>query len=382
MTTQAKQFAWRAVLGCSLLASTLPGQNRIVVVSPGRIEISGSVFGEVFQIGRVSVLGTPNENVKFKIDRVVLGNNEPTNLIIVRPTSGTTPAFVRVGPNPNVTRHMRPNNFAVNVYFTTVDQSPPSTGAATVVLSVSGRAAPSIATIVNTASFLPGVSPGGLVSILGSKLGPPVLASEYDIEGLYPTTFGFTTVTFNGTPAPLLHVSPGRIDAVAPYTVAGQRTAQVVVSRYGVSTAPFEAPVSDRSLAIFTVTPNGKGQGDIQNYERGIYSPNSAENPASPGQMIVFYATGAGAYDETVPAAAISLDFNLFASPTRLRPVSLTIGGLPATIYYAGPAPYQSIAKLQVNAFVPEGAAPGPQPVVLSMGGADNAQQQVTVAIR
>ena len=48
-------------------------------------------------------------------------------------------------------------------------------------------------------------------------------------------------------------------------------------------------------------------------------------------------------------------------------PVSLTIGGRPATIQYAGGAPYQVMGMFQVNAKVPDGIGSGPQPVVVTV---------------
>ena len=72
----------------------------------------------------------------------------------------------------------------------------------------------------------------------------------------------------------------------------------------------------------------------------------------------------------------------LIARPFTARPVTLTIGGRPATILYSDAVPYQTIGMLQVNAIVPEGTGPGPQPVVLTIGQSGNAQEQVTIAIR
>ena len=361
-----------AVFGLSFTIRIAVGQNRIAVGSPGRFDIAGGVFGEVFATGRFTITGSPNPNVKFKVDRVVSGFNVPVNFLIVTPSSGTTPATIRVGPNPNVTRNMCPGGYLANVFFTTVDQTPPVTVGAIVGLTLRAPPPPTIGVVVNTASLQPSVSPSAMVSIYGDSLGPPVLSAEYNGEGLYPTTFGNTTVTFNGVAAPLLHMSPSRIDAVAPYAIAGQKTAQVAVSRYGQTSPAFEIPVADTSPAIFA------GPGDILNYQFPNYSPNSADNPAAPGSVIVLFATGAGVFDDTVPETSISL----IACPFQARPVSLTIGGLPATIYYAGAAPYQTIGKLQVNVIVPQGVASGPQPVVLTIGQANNEQQQVTVAIK
>lgn len=65
-----------------------------------------------------------------------------------------------------------------------------------------------------------------------------------------------------------------------------------------------------------------------------------------------------------------------------VAPVSLTIGGQPAKIQYAGAAPYLVSGMLQINAVVPDGIGSGLVPVVLTIGQNSNAQQNVTVAVQ
>jgi uncharacterized protein (TIGR03437 family) len=154
--------------------------------------------------------------------------------------------------------------------------------------------------------------------------------------------------------------------------------AGVVVSRYGENSPAFAVAVTETSPGIFTTTQTGTGQGAILNYEFPNYTPNSPENPAPPGSVITLFATGAGRWEEEIEEASISVA----ARPFVARPVSLNIAGEPATILYAGAAPYQSMGMLQVNAIVPRGAPSGQQPVVLTIGGTDNAQQKVTIVIR
>jgi uncharacterized protein (TIGR03437 family) len=61
----------------------------------------------------------------------------------------------------------------------------------------------------------------------------------------------------------------------------------------------------------------------------------------------------------------------------------LTIGGEPAKISYAGTAgTYNTWSVLQVNATVPDALAPGPQPLVLTIGASDNSQQQATIWVQ
>jgi uncharacterized protein (TIGR03437 family) len=183
-------------------------------------------------------------------------------------------------------------------------------------------------------------------------------------------------VTFNGIAAPILYVTPELINVLVPYTLAGQKAAEVVVSHAQQRSAAFSVPVADTSLGIFTGAEGGISEG-ILNHPG--YTPNSDQNPVAagvPGSAIVLFATGFGVWD--LPVDAISVT----AVAYRAKTVSLTIGGLPAPILYAGVAPFRSNGMLQVNALVPAGVAPGRQPVVLTIGQNDNARQNVTIAVK
>jgi uncharacterized protein (TIGR03437 family) len=63
-------------------------------------------------------------------------------------------------------------------------------------------------------------------------------------------------------------------------------------------------------------------------------------------------------------------------------PISLTIGGVAATVAYAAGAPGEVNAVLQVNAVVPESVAPGSTvPVVLTVGSFSSAAA-ATIAVK
>src|SRR2546426_10136340 len=105
---------------------------------------------------------------------------------------------------------------------------------------------------------------------------------------------------------------------------AGQQNVQVVVSHYGQDSPPFSVSVADTSPGIFKT-----GKNAILNYQFPNYSPNSAGNPAAPGSVIVVFATGAGVWGDTGQEGSIG---GLLARPFTAKPVSLGIGGQPATI--------------------------------------------------
>lgn len=377
MTTNMARLV-RTFLPLPFGVGTLVGQANILA-NPRTGEVAGGVLNEVYSVTSftVNILGDPERRVRFRSDAIPTLGGLP-NFLVASPAVGTTPTRVVVGPNPNVTRTLLPGRYLATLTFTTLDQAQPDSATVAVILTVRPPPQPAVGKVVNSASLQTGIAPGSLVSIFGENLGPPVLTAAYDAGGQYPATWGNTMVTFGGEAASLLFVSPGRIDAVAPRSIVGQRATSVEVSRYSQTSPALSVPVSDAAPAIFTSTPDGRGQGDILNFTFPNYTQNSTENPAAPGSAVTLFATGAGAWDEMTDMAGISL----IANPFRARPLSLTIGGKPAALLYAGAAPYQSIGKLQINAIVPEDAPSGAQPIVLSIGGANNAAQQVTIAVR
>jgi len=376
-----------ALLLTRCLAQVGPPLQCVDSLVPQSITICGSSYGEATRVGGFTVVGPAGESgVKFKFDRMEHlsgGAGRYSNYLLVTPSSRTTPGFVQIGPNPNVIRTMRPDRYSAILYFTTVDESPPRTfgGGRFVVLNLTGPPPQKIDAVVNSASLSGSISPGTLISISGSNLGPPAFSSMYDSVGSYPVEWGNTTVFFNGVAARLLYVSPSRIDAVVPYALAGQATADVVVAYFWVgpgssqTSPPFSISLANTAPAIFTASPNGSGQGSFIHYPSNSY--NSADNPAPPGSGITLFATGEGMWDDSVQAGTITQTARNFVT----KPVSLTVGGQPARIQYAGAAPYQ-VGKLQINALLPEGIASGQQPVVLKIGDADNARQGVTISIR
>ncbi len=68
---------------------------------------------------------------------------------------------------------------------------------------------------------------------------------------------------------------------------------------------------------------------------------------------------------------------------TRLQyPVTVTIGGVPAGVLYAGAAPTETSGLQQINVLVPASVQPGPNtPIVLTVDNV-NTQPGITVAIQ
>jgi len=90
----------------------------------------------------------------------------------------------------------------------------------------------------------------------------------------------------------------------------------------------------------------------------------------------VFYANGAG---QTNPPGIDGLLVTSGLS-APLLPVSVTVGGEPARVLYAGAAPGLVSGVLQVNVQLPA-LASGPAPVILQIGSAVS-QPGVVISLR
>jgi uncharacterized protein (TIGR03437 family) len=227
---------------------------------------------------------------------------------------------------------------------------------------------------LNGASLEPGpLAPGEVFTLLGSAIGPGVTALPAGTPS--STVLSDITVAFDGASAPLLFAAPGQINAVVPFGVAGKTTARLQVARQGRAIAQLDVPVAEASPAIFTLDGSGVGPGAILNQDAAINSPL---NPAARGAIVTLFATGAGEMD--LPG----IDGEL-AAPPFARPklsISILIGGLPASIVYAGAAPGQIAGVLQVNCVVPADAPTGEAVPILLRAGDFEGPAGVTLAVR
>ena len=155
-------------------------------------------------------------------------------------------------------------------------------------------------------------------------------------------------------------------------------TTQVQVEYQGVLSNAMSVPVQAAHPGLFTVDASGLGGGAILNQD---YSLNGGLNAAARGTVVMIYSTGGGV---TNPP---SVDATITPAPPPLyllktSPVSVTIGGIAATVSYSGAAPSQIAGLTQINAQVPAGVTPGTKvPVVVTIG-TWQSQPGVTMAVQ
>ncbi len=225
------------------------------------------------------------------------------------------------------------------------------------------------------ASLVGPVSPGEIISLYGSGIGPErEMSVRLDSEGRIATDLGGIRVLFDGVPAPLLFVSRNQVNAIVPYAVAKIDTSIVQFERDGVRGDSIQVPVVNAVPRIFTANSAGTGQAAALNQDG---SANSEGNPAQPGSVVVLYGTGGGL--ERVLSADGDLASD--ASRTVLLEVAASVDGRPAEVLYAGAAPGFA-GMLQVNIRLPADVSGGNSiPVSISAGKASS-QASVTIAIQ
>jgi uncharacterized protein (TIGR03437 family) len=228
---------------------------------------------------------------------------------------------------------------------------------------------------VNGASFAPAapLAPGSIISVFGANLASsPDRASSLPL----PKTLAGASLQVGGLDVPLFYSSGGQINAQLPFELALNTRPQLIVKGASFVTVPETITVATARPGVFTATQDGKGQGVIMDTADRLVD---AANPAKAGDIVVVYCAGLGATNPAVRAGE--------AAPTPpsplarvVTPVSVTIGGQPAAVQYAGLTP-GSVGLYQVNVQIPSGVTPGSSvPLVISQDGVPS--NTVTLALR
>jgi uncharacterized protein (TIGR03437 family) len=276
-----------------------------------------------------------------------------------------------------------------------------------------------IRSVLNAASFKQGlVAPGAIMTVYGWGFG------NEDGFGLFPsTTFRQLSVTFNGQPAPLVHVvaSKKQINVVAPNEIPRlpfnqdpfNRLVEVRIQNGAGVSAKFDVRRTDASLGLFTLSPPVQTSYRVvaaRFSNRGwlVIPPSWAEKynipgdcrargeaplalcgePARPGDAVDLYLTGLGVATADGTATGTRLPTGSVA-PANGQPLYRTVGTAGvliggdnpvwANVLFSGMAP--GFAGLyQVTFIMPENVPQGDWvPIEVRFGGSSD---WATIAIR
>jgi len=226
--------------------------------------------------------------------------------------------------------------------------------------------------VVNGASRRPGpVSPGSLITILGTNLADSAAASAAPL----PRSLGGVCVTANEVAIPLISTSPTQINAQLPLELGtGRVTLTVRSTRLGQVSAGVQIPVSATSPGVFSADVNGQPRAPLHVGDFTLVTP---DYPAERDEQLILYATGLGAVSPVVPAGQGASADPL--SPTT-QPVEVTIGGQAFPVMWSGMAP-GFVGVYQVIVYVPGARVQGDDlPVVITAGGMSSAVDNAPLA--
>jgi len=222
---------------------------------------------------------------------------------------------------------------------------------------------PQVVSVSNAASGVSGsISPGEVLALSGIAIGPRPAVSSASLSSAVNDTasLGGTSVTVNGTPAPILYTQADQTNIIVPWGITGTTANIVVTSGTNPPLPALRVPLVPTAPGLFT-----SGGTVLAFNQDGTL--NSASNAAAAGSVVVLYATGLG---QTSPPQLDGVRESALVLAETVNPVNVTIGGMPAQVIYSGSAPGQIAGVMQVEAVVPAGAGTGPVSVLLTASGA------------
>lgn len=190
-------------------------------------------------------------------------------------------------------------------------------------------------------------SPGSLFSIFGNFMASGTLTATPPL----PLSLNGTVVTFNGTPCPLLYISPTQINAQVP-AEAALGLATVAVSYNGTSSsATMQVLPASPGFFSNSVGPlPGIGFVPLAIAQHADYSPVTAANPARAGEIVIFYGTGIGPVSPAVASGQPAPDTPNLAVTTGTY--SATVNGIDAPVSFLGLTP-GLVGVMQLNLQIP-----------------------------
>ncbi|HTP86248.1 MAG TPA: protease pro-enzyme activation domain-containing protein [Bryobacteraceae bacterium] len=229
------------------------------------------------------------------------------------------------------------------------------------------QAALSVREFNNAASGETVFAPGQLVGVYGTGMGIltqqavvtplPEYLGGVEVQILYGP--GFSRVA----DVPLMYVSPNQVNIQIPYGIPAGPAQLAVGTPY------------DNKAYSFTVSTAAPG---IFLYSTGGASTPIGSTSARVGDTIAIYITGQGLVSPPVDDGATPSSDTV---PVPQQAVSITVGGIPvATPFAYLGIPVWSVGVTQINFKIPSGVAPGPQPIVVTVGGTSSLPANITIA--
>jgi uncharacterized protein (TIGR03437 family) len=352
-----------------LIPVTLTVVHQTLAIFPASLNFSAPVSGTSTPPQSIALKSIFPQESSF-ITSVVTGNS----WLSVSPLYGTTPATLTVNVNPT--------SLVVGTYYGSISTINTQVCCSPIVVPVTLTIQPpTITAIVNAASFLnQAISPGEVVSIFGTAIGPPsALQLQLDSAGKVSTSLGNVQVLFSGQLSPLTYVSATQVNCIVPYEIVGISNPSVQVNYSGQASNAIALLSAPTSPGVFAT--NGAGQAAILNQDGSVNGPS---HPEAPGNIVSIFMTGEGQTSPPGVTGSVTCQSGcntLQQIPVPQQAVTAMVGNQPATVTFYGEAPGLVAGVLQVNLIIPANTPPGATPLEISVGGTKS-QTGVTLSVR
>jgi len=345
------------------------GNTRIRLLTPTGSPCAYSVSPTTLHVPASG--GTSTINIQTAAPCTWVVSGLPGWIAVSGPPLGAGPAPVPLAFSPNNSGALL--NAIVLVAGVSVTVTQPATTTAPL---------PPIASVVNAASYIGGtVSPGEMVTIFGTAIGPATAAypTVDPATGKLATTIGGVQVLFNGIPAPMIYASSTQVSAVVPYEMASVANPLVWINFAGQTSNAYQLTSAGAAPGLFTQNSQGSGPGAILNQDNSVNAP---ANAAAKGSIVQVFLTGEG---QTTPQGVTGAITTVTlpppqVTPAPVQPVAVTINGQTALYTYAGEAPGMA-GLMQLNVQIPANAPSGNLSIAVSIGG-NLSQHGVTVSVQ
>ena len=220
-----------------------------------------------------------------------------------------------------------------------------------------------VSAVVGSADGGSNIASGSFVTLLGNGFTNVMRTwGAADFQGnQLPMSLNGVSVTINGLPAAVEYISPTQINVIAPDDTALGTVYVQVNTPQGMS-YPGTASKFNAAPAFFRFVDSGTVYAVAQHTDSSLVAKSPAlGHPASPGEVIILYATGFGATNPATPSGTLVSQPNPIA-----KAVTVTIGGASADVIYAG---VTEAGLVQLNVRVPPGVQAGDQSVTANVAG-------------
>lgn len=214
-------------------------------------------------------------------------------------------------------------------------------------LNVSG-ASPGLdlTSALNAFSLLTGPAAAGEIVELTVPDFKPAQAIDVGIYQRLPlgTSLGGAQVLFDGKPVPLISISAGKIQCIAPQDFGSNQSTAIQVNANGTLSNTLQIDVAPTALGLLSADGSGTGLANARNQDGTL---NSAANPAKRGTSVTLFFTGAG-----IPPTAVT---DGFPGEVRVTPLQGFVPGIYAATFET-PTDTSFMSPLSVTLNAPGGS--------------------------